>query len=153
MLHRSISNHFIKIFGGQGMSPHIFSIQKWGYPFIFPQKIISEYAERQNHQSPRVTSCSVPSHLVVFLAAFTFFQSICVCNMLIHLWLAQQPLTALFCQTAMLSRSSSITQPQKQFLVTIILGSFRIQFRCSSVHVQCRMQPKCVSVWLLWWPR
>lgn len=60
--------------------------------------------------------------------------------------LASKPITALSCQTARLSRSSSITLPHlppRQLLAVNLLGPLWIQFICSSLHVQGRMPPKC----------
>lgn len=67
-----------------------FAIQNPHYPFIFPLKTVAEYAERYNHQTPRVTFCFRSFISRSFLDGYGgFFQSLCFCNILIYLWLAQ----------------------------------------------------------------
>lgn len=68
-----------------------------------------------------------------------FFESVCVCNVLVH-WLRSLSLLSL----AKLPGSQGLFPlPPRQLLAVNLLGPLWIQFICSSLHVQGRMPPKC----------
>lgn len=148
----SISIHFIKIFGASGMS-HLFCNSKVTLSIYLSLEDCHWICRKvKSSNSKSNFFASGPSYLALFWAAFGVFS---FPLFLQHAHLFVVGSAAPHCsvpQNCPALRTLLHSTASEMGFGYSLLGLFQIQFRCSSLHLQCRIQLKFVSMRFLVWP-